>query len=137
MDRQIHCVVTNSLSGSSWLDYIYIWPWPPDIWHYFYYHTELSVLECDIPWGLRVIIPVEGRENILKHLNPGVSVIKTLARSYRYGGQILTLTLGLNIVRLVNYIVRCWVKLLCTPKNSQLSMGKSTYWLHWSFLGKL
>ena len=57
----------------------------PDIHPYFRRHTELSVIDGYILWGSRVVIPLEGRRNIIKQLHethPGVSKMKSLARSY-------------------------------------------------------
>ena len=57
----------------------------PDIRPYFRRQTELSVIDGCILWGSRVVIPLEGRRNIIKQLHethPGVSKMKSLARSY-------------------------------------------------------
>ena len=52
---------------------------------YFRRKTELSVLSGCILWGSRVIIPENARQTILDQLHdthPGVSKIKSLARSF-------------------------------------------------------
>ena len=57
----------------------------PDICPYFWCHTEISIIDGCILWGLRVVIPLEGRSNIIKQLHetyPRLSNMKSLARSY-------------------------------------------------------
>ncbi len=47
--------------------------------------TELSVQDGCILWGARVIVPLQGRKDVLQQLHqchPGISRMKALARSY-------------------------------------------------------
>ena len=51
---------------------------------------ELSIANGCILWGSRVIVPIQGRQNILNQLHethPGISRMKSLARAYFWWPQ--------------------------------------------------
>ena len=63
----------------------------PDIKPYFIRCYELSIEQGYLIWGLRVIIPPNLREPILKELHwshPGVARIKSMARSHVWWPQL-------------------------------------------------
>ncbi|CAC5360427.1 unnamed protein product [Mytilus coruscus] len=66
-----------------------------DIRPYYSRKNELCSQDGCILWGGRVIIPQPGREAMLNELHqghPGTTRMKSLARSYIYGGQEWTMT---------------------------------------------
>ena len=57
----------------------------PDLQPFYNRRNELSVVDGCILWGSRVVVPVPGRQLVLKQLHvthPGISRMKGLARSY-------------------------------------------------------
>ena len=59
----------------------------PNIQPYYHRKTELSVQDGCLLWGSQVIIPPQGRKRVLEELHaahPGISRIKSLARSYMW-----------------------------------------------------
>ena len=114
--------------------------WPeqlaPKLKQFFHRHNELSVEDNYIMWEHRVIIPPQGRQQLLDELHvvhPGIERMKSLAQSYLWWPGVDT-----RIEQKVKQCYQCQIKerkLPVMPLHPWEWLGKPWSQVHFDYAG--